>query len=288
MKKIKHSKYKNTGILFEMLVRQIAADTMHGHKTKALPILKRHFKAGTELGKELQLYRTIQEEEFKSETSAQKFLQACITARKSLNESALRRQKYNLIKEINDSFIVENFFKSRVSNYTILASIFKLFEYAEVDNPAHIVKSKSTLVEHVLRNAIANPIKTKKGNVIKESYAVQEKDVRLLSYKMLIDKFNQKYNGLNTRQKNVLREYINNVTNSVSLKEFIQKEIPVIQKYLTRASRTVGSKIVKIKLHEVNNMLTKISNSSVVKDKHVLTILKYHELIKELNKMETK
>ena len=288
MKKIKHSKYKNTGILFEMLVRQIAADTMHGHKTKALPILKRHFKAGTELGKELQLYRTIQEEEFKTETSAQKFLQACISARKSLNESALRRQKYNLIKEINDSFIVENFFKSRVSNYTILASIFKLFEYAEVDNPAHIVKSKSTLDEHVLRNAIANPIKTKKGNVIKETYAVQEKDVRLLSYKMLIDKFNNKYDGLNQRQKNVLREYINNVTNSISLKEFIQKEIPVIQKYLTRAAARVGSKIVKIKLHEVNNMLNNISNASVVKDKHVLTILKYHELIKELNKMETK
>ena len=288
MKKIKHSKYKNTGILFEMLVRQIAADTMHGQRTKALPILKRHFKAGTELGKELQLYRTIQEEEFKTETSAQKFLQACISARKSLNESALRRQKYNLIKEINDSFIVENFFKSRVSNYTILASIFKLFEYAEVDNPAQIVKSKSTLVEHVLRNALLNPVKTKKGNVIKEQYSVQEKDVRLLSYKMLIDKFNNKYNGLNERQKNVLRDYINNVTNSVSLKESIQKEIPVIQKALTRASARVGSKIVKIKLQEVRNMISEIANASIIKDKHVLTILKYHELIKELNKMETK
>ena len=282
MKKIKHSKYKNTGILFEMLVRQIAADTMHGQKTKALPILKRHFKSGTELGKELQLYRTIQEEEFKTETSAQKFLQACISARKSLNESALRRQKYNLIKEINDSFIVENFFKSRVSNYTMLASIFKLFEYAEVDNPAQIVRSKSTLVEHILRNALLNPIKVKKGNVIKEQYSVQEKDVRLLSYKMLIDKFN------NERQKNVLREYINNVSNTVSLKEFIQKEIPVIQKALTRASARVGSKIIKIKLQEVNNMISEIGNTSTIKDKHVLTILKYHELIKELNKMETK
>jgi len=288
MKKIKHSKYKNTGILFEMLVRQIAADTMHGHNTKALPILKRHFKVGTELGKELQLYRTIQEEEFKTETSAQKFLQACITARKALNESALRRQKYNLIKEINDSFIVENFFKSRVSNYTMLASIFKLFEYAEVDNPAQIVRSKSTLVEHILRNALMNPIKTKKGNVIKEEYTVQEKDVRLLSYKMLIDKFNNKYNGLNTRQKNVLREYINNVSNTVSLKEFIQKEIPVIQKALKRASVRVGSKIIKIKLHEVNNMIAEIGSAPVIKDKHVLTILKYHELIKELNRMETK
>ena len=271
-----------------MLVRQIAADTMHGQKTKALPILKRHFKSGTELGKELQLYRTIQEEEFKTETSAQKFLQACISARKSLNESALRRQKYNLIKEINDSFIVENFFKSRVSNYTMLASIFKLFEYAEVDNPAQIVRSKSTLVEHILRNALLNPVKVKKGNVIKEQYSVQEKDVRLLSYKMLIDKFNNKYNGLNERQKNVLREYINNVSNTVSLKEFIQKEIPVIQKALTRASARVGSKIIKIKLQEVNNMISEIGNTSIINDKHVLTILKYHELIKELNKMEAK
>ncbi len=288
MKKIKHSKYKNTGILFEMLVRQVAADTMHGRKTKALPIIKRHFKTGTELGKELQLYRSLQEEEFKTETSAQKFLQACVSARKSLNESALRRQKYNLIKEISDSFIVENFFKARVSNYTILASIFKLFEYAEVDNPAQIVRSKSTLVEHVLRNALNNPIKKKKGNVIKEEYSVQPKDVRLLSYKMLIDKFNDKYKGLNENQKNILRQYINNVTNTVSLKEFIQSEIPIISKELTRNSRRVGSKVIKIKLEEVTNMLNTIAKSSSIKDRHILTLLKYHELIKELKNVETK
>ena len=288
MKKIKHSKYKNTGILFEMLVRQVAADTMHGRKTKALPIIKRHFKTGTELGKELQLYRTLQEEEFKSETSAQKFLQACVTARKSLNEGALRRQKYNLIKEINDTFIIDNFFKSRVSNYNIMAAAYKLFEYAEVDNPAQIVRSKATLVEHVLRNVLANPVRQKRGGVIKETYAVQPKDVRLLSYKMLIDKFNDKYNGLNQRQKNILREYINNVTNTVALKEFITNEIPVIQKELKRASSRVGSKIVKIKLNEVNNMLSELQGRGVVKDKDVLTMLRYYELIKELKKVEIK
>jgi len=194
----------------------------------------------------------------------------------------------SLIKEINDQFIVENFFKARVSNYTILASIFKLFEYAEVDNPAQIVRSKSTLVEHVLRNCLNNPVKVKRGNLVKESYSVQEKDVRLLSYKMLIDKFNTKYDGLNAKQKSILREYINNVTNTVALKEYVQSEIPTIQKALTRSASRVGSKIVKIKLQEVNNMLSEISNSSTIKDKHVLTILKYYELIKELKKMETK
>ena len=135
-----------------------------------------------------------------------------------------------------------------------------------------------------MRNVLATPIKKKVGNVIKEEYSVQEKDVRLLSYKMLIDKFNNKYNGLNQRQKNVLREYINNVTNTVRLKEFIQSEIPVIQKALARATKRVGSKIVKIKLHEVNNMIGEINKLSIIKDKHVLTVLKYHELIKELNK----
>jgi hypothetical protein len=288
MKKIKHSKFKNTGILFEMLVRQVATDTMQGRKTKALPLIKKHFKLGTELGKELELYNTLQKEEFKTESSAQKFLQACITARKSLNESALRRQKYNLIKEISDQFIVENFFKSRVSNYAILASIFKLFEYAEVDNPAAIVRSKSTLVEHVLRNAFNNPIKKKTGNIVKETYEVQSKDVRLLSYKMLIDKFNDKYNGLNQQQKNILREYINNVTNSVALKEFVQVEIPIIQKELARAAARVGSKIIKIKLNEVNNMLIRLNETSVIKDKDVLTMLRYYELIKELKNVETK
>tara|TARA_R100000005_G_scaffold52537_1_gene25618 strand:- start:1018 stop:1527 length:510 start_codon:yes stop_codon:yes gene_type:complete len=169
-----------------------------------------------------------------------------------------------------------------------MAAAYKLFEYAEVDNPAQIVRSKATLVEHVLRNTLANPVKQKRGGVIKETYAVQPKDVRLLSYKMLIDKFNDKYNGLNQRQKNILREYINNVTNTVALKEFITNEIPVIQKELKRASSRVGSKIVKIKLNEVNNMLSELQGRGVVKDKDVLTMLRYYELIKELKKVEIK
>ena len=105
---------------------------------------------------------------------------------------------------------------------------------------------------------------------------------------MLIDKFNDKYKGLNENQKNILRQYINNVTNTVSLKEFIQSEIPIISKELTRNSRRVGSKVIKIKLEEVTNMLNTIAKSSSIKDRHILTLLKYHELIKELKNVETK
>ena len=287
MKKIKHSKFKNTGILFEMLVRQVAADTMHGNRTKALSLIKKHFRSGTELGKELQLYRTIHEESFKSENSAEKFLSAAISARKQLNESILRRQKYNLIKDIRDNFILENLFKSRVSNYKVLASTFKLFEYAEVDNPAEIVKSKHTLVEHIMRSAVGTN-RVSKQAMLSEKYQAQDKDVRLLSYKMLVDKFNDKYDGLNAKQKGILREYINNVTNTVALKEYVQSEIPNIKKSLIRSERTVGSKIVKIKLKEVLNMINQISEEAVVKDRHILTMLRYYQLLKELKNIGTK
>tara|TARA_B100000287_G_C20114779_1_gene575877 strand:- start:183 stop:557 length:375 start_codon:yes stop_codon:yes gene_type:complete len=124
--------------------------------------------------------------------------------------------------------------------------------------------------------------------MLSEKYQAQEKDVRLLSYKMLVDKFNDKYDGLDVKQKSILREYINNVTNTVALKEYVQSEIPTIQKALTRSGRTVGNKIVKIKLKEVLNMINKISESSVIKDRHILTMLRYYQLIKELKNIGTK
>ena len=280
MKRIKHSKFKNTGLIFELLVRQVASDTMNNNNSKALSVIKKHFNSKTELSKELKLYRSMTIEKFVNERRAEKFVDAVLRARKEINESQLRRDKYNLIKELKSTFKIEDFFKSRVTNYKLQASIYKLFEYAEADDPKEYVSSKFNLIEHIQNNP------TKKIN--ESSLTKEHKDVRILASKIVVDRFNEKYSNLSPEQKRILREYINNVTNSVSLKEFIQKEIPVIQKALTRATTRVGSKIVKIKLQEVNNMIHEIGNASIIKDKHVLTILKYHELIKELNKMETK
>ena len=176
-----------------------------------------------------------------------------------------------------------------MDNLSLVHLLYFGFFVVHYTNLYHNYDHFNTLIEllntHLFEDA---PVTLSKGNAIKESYAVQPKDVRLLSYKMLIDKFNDKYDGLNQRQKNVLREYINNVTNTVALKEFVQSEIPVIQKELKRAATRVGSKVVKIKLNEVNNMLTKINEASIVRDKDVLTMLRYYELIKELKNVETK
>ena len=68
---IKHSKYKNTGILFELLTRQITSDILSGKRTpKAIPILEKYFNKNEELGKELILYLSFFNGKRLSETNA--------------------------------------------------------------------------------------------------------------------------------------------------------------------------------------------------------------------------
>ena len=179
MKKLKHSKYKNTGILFELLVRQIATDTLNNKDSLATRIIKEHFSKSTELSKELRLYKLFIEENFDSEYKASEFLNIILKERVKLNESVLNRQKYNLIKAIKKNFVIEDFFKYRVSNYKENASIYKLFEHENSDNPKQYVDCKSTLMESLITsNNPSNTIET----TINEEYSKQPKEVRLLAW----------------------------------------------------------------------------------------------------------
>ena len=279
MKKIKHSKYKNTGILFELLVRQIASDTMNNNKSRAMSVLRKHFKSSSELGKELQLYQTVVSEKFNSEYKAEKFVNAVVSARKKLSETILKRQKYNLIKDIKETFDLHAFFKSRVTNYKVLASTYQLFEFAEIDNPASLINAKTVLIEHI-NNTSA------RKTIVSEIYNKQHEDVRILSQRMLIDKFNEKYTNLNESQKTLLREYINNISNSVALKEYVANSVPALKASLIKSLNNVGDKITKIKLKEVINMLNDMHSMPLIKDKHVLTLLRYYELEKELKSVK--
>ena len=280
MKRIKHSKVKNTGLIFELLVRQVASDTMNNRDSKALNVIKRHFNPKSELSKELKLYRTISTEKFKTENKAEKFVDAVVKARKDINESQLRRDKYNLIKDLKSNFNVSDFFKSRVNNYKLQASTYKLFEFAEADDPKEYVDSKFTLVEHVQ----TQPGIKKTGTLIEE----QNKDVRILASKMVVDKFNDKYSKLNTEQKRILREYINNVSNSVKLKKYVLIETKKLQDSIVSLKSNVPSKVIRIKLNEVANLLNKFNKKHIVEDKDVLTMLRYYELITELKKLGNK
>ena len=277
MRPLKHNKVKNTGILFELLVRKVASEVMNNTNSKALPIVKKFFKEGTALSNELKLYRTLIDEKFLNEDKAEKFVSAVIVARQKIDEETLRKEKYALIREIKNRFDLEEFFKARVNNYTELASIYKVFEHAGHANPADMLRSKDTIIEHVIA-------KTTDKKVVTEAITNEDKEIRVLASKLMIDKFNQKYKVLSTNQKDLLREYVNSITDSPSLKSFVNKHIPAIQKELTTLSKRVDNKITLIKLTEVASMLDKISSAKIIKESHILSLLRYYELISELKK----
>tara|TARA_R110000851_G_scaffold55813_2_gene130643 strand:- start:1150 stop:1983 length:834 start_codon:yes stop_codon:yes gene_type:complete len=272
MTNVKHSKFKNTGLLFELLVRQVASDVMNGTESQALKLIKRHFKSDSNLSKELKLYRSLSEEKFTSEKQAEMFVDACINSRNRLQESNLRREKYNLIKDLKRSFVTESFLKSKIKNYKLQASIYKLFESSDFEDPKAIVSNRYIIIDNIL-----SPRQTVKKKLVRE-----DKDVRILASKLMIDKFNKKYSNLSVRQQKMLREYINNVTNTVTLKEYIKIESIKLIEDLSNLKNIVPNKILRIKLNEVTNLLKDLSERHSVKDKDVLTMLRYYELVKEL------
>jgi hypothetical protein len=281
MKSLKHSKFKNTGVLFELLVRQVASDTLNDVDSKAITIIKKYFAKNTELAKEMNLYQTLVKEKFSNESKANSLIDAVLSNKAHINQTSLNKQKYNLIREIKENYVLENFFKTKVSNYKTLAAICKLFEYSAADNPLEIVNNRYTIIEHIARRD------SKKIEEVSEisNFVKQDKDVRLLSYKILVDKFNEKYSYLNEAQKNLLRQYINSVSEGIELKEFINTETAKIKKQLKTLTEKIDDPVARIKLTEVSNLLTEISSPKLVKDTHILNLLRYQELIKELKKI---
>ena len=276
--KVKHSKYKNTGILFELLTRQLTADTIAGNNPKSLYIIKKYFSGDSTLLKEYKIYHTFVGKKFKEESNATILIDTLIEAHGRLNKGQLRREKYNLIKEIKDTYDINNFFKAKISNYKVMASIFNLLENKEA-SPLSIVNSKVTLLEHITGKTLEN--KPKKS-VVMEDYIKYDKDTRLLTYKVLLEKFNNKYSGLGENQKLLLKEYVNSVTNSPALKSFINKEIKDVKKSFTGYSKKVEDKAVVIKLTETRNMIKPLCKKSSVNDDNVINLLNYYELVNEL------
>ena len=275
--KVKHSKYKNTGILFELLTRQLTSDTIAGNQPKSLSFLKKHFNSKTELLKEYKIYHTLATKKYSKDSQATMLIEELIKAHENLNKSQLRREKYNLIKDIKENYNVNNFFKSKITNYKIMASIFNLLENKKA-TALSIVNSKVTILEHITENKTKNL----KKDTILENYNKQDKNTRLLTYKVLLEKFNEKYSDLQDNQKTLLKEYVNSVTNSPSLKTYINEEIKNVKKDLYKYSKKVEDKAVAIKLNETKEMIKPLCKKTSVSDDNVINLLNYYELVNEL------
>ena len=285
--RVKHSKIKNTGILFELLSRQITVDVMNGDdKSKSVEMLKKFFNEGTELGKENQLYQVLLKENYNSSHKAEKLVDAVVKARQKLQNKKLRTEKYNLIRDIKKNYVVEDFFRARIPNYKVYASIYKKFivETTQIFNPTEEVESTFSIVEHITRNKTKT--KSVESGVINE-FKNEDKDVRLMSYQLMVDNFNGRYKKLNSMQRNLLKEYINNISNTNSLREFINGEVKKVKQILSKILPKVDDDITKIKLSEAINQVDTIKKGKIVKDKQVVSLMRYYELIKELRNVTT-
>lgn len=278
MKKIKHSKYKNTGVLFELLVRKLTSETLSSDKSIAIDIIKKYFGKNTELAKELHLYNSIVKEHFKSDARALDFLNDAQRAYKNLNQSLLRRQKYNLVKEISENFKFDSLSRGHINNYKVLASIYMLFEYQDSNNIKKLNEYKTAILNHVL---LTENLSTKTDLVIEE-FKKQDKSDRLLIYKLVIDKFNQKYSNLSESQKRLLNQYITHINDTESLREYIKQEIPTIKKQLSEHANKITDQVTQIKVQKLSELLCSVENIKTIKESHILSILRYFELVDEL------
>ena len=285
---VKHNKIKNTAILYELLSRQITVDVLNDTKSpKSVRIFKEFFNKNTEMGKEYELYSILLEKKYKNDSHASQLVEAVVKSRRKLSNRRLNNEKYNLIKTIKENYDIKEFFNTRLPNFKIMASVYKLFgtETGKEDfGPVQRTNSVITITEHIVQTAT----KQGKTNKVVKEFKEQGKDLRLLSYQLLVDKFNSKYKTLNENQKNLLKEYINNVSNTNSLKGFIDSEVVKIKKALKSLLPKVNDKITKIKLSEAIDYTDSATKGKVVQDKHVVALMRYYELIKEIKNVQAR
>ena len=278
---IKHSKYKNTGILFELLVRQVTADTLNGINSKAIGIIQKYF-VKSELGKEYKLYETLSKNTSLTEGKANVMIQTLLETSKRLNRNALRREKYNLINEIKNHYNLEDFFKTKLPHYKTFAAFYTLAEIQNTDvlvDTNIIVNNKMTLLEHLSTSPIQE--KQVEAEVLKE-FQTYDKDTRMLTYRILMEKFNGKYTDLYPSQKEILREYINSVDSTPVLREFYNSKITEVKSQLGELNQQVTNKAVQIKINEVTGLIHELGKTSKVTSEDIVNILQYFELLEEL------
>ena len=283
---LKHSKFKNTGILFELLVRRITADTLSGNHitSPAVGILKKYF-VNTELGKEYKLYDTIIKSNSLTESKANIFVSSILETSKRLNRKSLKRDRYSLIKEIKENYSVEDFFKTKINNYSILASIYTLIEIYNTNkamDPTQLVDNKLNLLEHLTRSKIdVNKVK----ETVLQEFQNYDKDLRILAYRVLLEKFNTKYKNLNPNQKEILKEFITSVDSTPKLKEYYNNKVLQAKTTIRKQIPKIKDKSTQIKLVEVSKLMKEVSKKNKVKNDHLVDLLQYYELVSELEKV---
>jgi len=283
--KIKHSKFRNTGLIFELLVKQIAADTLNKKNSPAIDILKKHFTGRTSLVREFKLYEFILKNKGIGQNKAETILSTITEISKKLNRNTLKEQKYSLISDIKKGYNINEFFSIQVSDYKALASLYCLLEAQnnnELIDPNLLVNFRSTLLEHLTtEKQDAQEVK----DTLIEEYSKYDKDLKLLTFKILLEKFNNKYKDLLPQQKNILKEFITSVNSQTRLRTLVNEELTKIKNEVSKLSSRVKDEVVKIKLDEVAKTINTLSNKEKINDNHLINLMQYYDLVNELKSL---
>jgi|TARA_R110000803_G_scaffold86780_2_gene153263 hypothetical protein len=275
----KHSKYKNTGLLFELLVRQITADTMNDTNSPATKTLKKYF-VNTELGKEYKLYEQLSNFQNLSETKSEIVISSLLEAAAKLNRTEVKKQRYNLIKEIKNNYDVEKFFKVKVTNYKIYAALNNLIENQNNSKitPEDTINNKITILEHLVKapTLVAE-------DALMEEYKAYPKDIKILTYRIMLEKFNEKYDHFSLEQKSILREVITSIDSTSKLREYYNDKIVEVREVLTQKANADVDEVLKIKLLEVLKYINPVTKTKTVTNDNIVNLLQYYELINNLS-----
>ena len=280
--KIKHSKYRNTGLIFELLIKQIASDTLNNRDSSAIDILKKHFTGKTALVREFKLYDFILKNRQVTQGKAETILSTITEISRKLDQTSLKKQKYDLISDIKESYKLEEFFGIQTPDYKALASLYCLLEAQnsnDVVDPQFLVNYKSTLLEH-LTTKEQNPENVK--DTLIEEYSKYDKDLKLLTFKILLEKFNDTYKDLLPEQKNILKEFITSVNSKTRLRNVVNEELTKISKAVKEYSKKVNDDVVRIKLDEISKNIKTLSNKEKISDTHLVNLMQYYDLVNEL------
>lgn len=283
--RIKHSKFRNTGLIFELLVKQIAVDTLNNKDSAAVKIMRENFTGKSILGKEYKLYEFITKNKGVNQSKAEAIVSTIIEVSRRLSQPALKQAKYKLIADIKEAYNIEEFFGMQVRDYKALAALYCLMEAqnnSDIVNPQVLVNNKTTILEHLTKERQSE--ENVKDTLIEE-YSKYDKDLRLLTMKMLLERFNETYKDLLPEQKKVLKEFITSANSNRRLLTVVNEEMEKLAGQIAKLAKNVNNKVVKIKLDEISKSIKPLTAKDKITDAHLVNLMQYYDLVNELSNL---
>jgi len=275
-----HNKKRNSGLLYEFLIRTISSSLVENDKqksSKALKIIKQSFKPGSEIYKEFRLINALMKTTVGSESVAASIINEAKNVCRTHNLQELEKEKSMLIRNINHQLQDENFYDQHVNEYKMFATIQNLINgwRSKEPNLQKLAEYEDQLLKWLL---------TKKEETSEQKVNENSVGTNRLLMKIMMKKLSEKYDGaLSSDQKALIKAYAFSTANDDNstifrkMQEIKEKLLESINNYVTSEN---ASSYLKSKLVEVKSKLSE--SASIVDDSTVSEYMLYAKLVDEL------